>query len=144
MTKLDYSIATYRCDNPGCGDFDAKQAADWCDGEPCCPFCGNYEDAKHVGYRPAKWVSIALYETSQVYGGPEEGGWYYTYGDAVRGTVREFEAGDFPVAELYEEQMWDRAKANRNSFQHGYGGWTVRVTPEDQALHFPKNRPYYS
>ena len=143
MTKLDYSIATYNCDVPGCGDFDAKQAKDWCDGEPCCLFCGNYEDVKHTGWRPAKWVSISMYETQQIYGGSEEGGWYYTYGDAIRGTVREFEAGDFPIAALYEEHLQERVSKQRYS-QYGYGGFTVRVTAEDQALHFPKQRPYYS
>lgn len=48
------------------------------DGEDFCPLCGNEIGATE--HRPARWMSVAVYEISRNYGGPEEGGWYYDSG----------------------------------------------------------------
>ena len=58
-----------------------------------CPVCEN-EGARYTGEdRKATYWSVALYVTGQAYGGPEEGGWYYTAGNRVEtAKIRVFES----------------------------------------------------
>ena len=134
--RHDYTVLEYTCDTPACGRFTAREAlGDQYSGEVYCPYCGNNEGVEPV-YRPALWITVAAYETYRAYGGPEEGGWYYTTGTPIRGTAREFMECDYPVAEQYHDLLKLR-----------YGEFTdveVRVTTEAPAAPFPRNRPIYS
>lgn len=54
-----------------------------------CPVCGSTEcmDTDCIGgavKRPPGYWTVAVYSVDRAYGGPEEGGWYYTHGDIVR------------------------------------------------------------
>jgi hypothetical protein len=131
---MNYPIQTYFCDTPSCGTFRADQA-EFEDGRVYCPYCGNDEGVTDKGLREAEWATVAAYETDRVYGGPEEGGWYYTAGEPMRGTAREFHACDFPAAKQYEEHLRMRYADHRDVM--------VRVTPEQVARVFPRHRPSY-
>lgn len=117
------------------------------EGHVACPDCGNVLETI-FGQRDAetKWLTIAIYETTRVYGGPEEGGWHYTEGCLVKGTQRSFRRDDAPVADQYEQLCWKRATED-SAIKYRWGTdtrYTVRVFVEaDADSHFPQQRPYY-
>jgi hypothetical protein len=99
-----------------------------------CPECG--DEVAAIGEREADWVSVALYNTSRCYGGPEEGGWYYTMGSMVKPTLRCFD--NINDAQAYYDELSAR-NAGEIKFQQ------IRVYRETIApLTFPTNRPRYS
>ena len=107
-------------------------------------YCEQYSNlmVKHERDRPAKWWSVAVYETWQVYGGPEEGGWYYTAGELVNHAMVRF-FSDYQEAYDYTQELWlwclDENK-NRSDVKV-----TVKAfTEEMPGATFPKRRPHYS
>jgi rRNA maturation protein Nop10 len=94
-----------------------------------CPHCG--EEASCLRPCEPGYVCVAGYATSREYGGPEEGGWYYTAGVRADYTVRCFEVGDMPQARLYAERL-----GRDFSCVRVFGD---RVAPSA----FPESRPHY-
>lgn len=130
------TIYQYECTR--CGHITEKPNDDgygmYCPVEDCgC-------DVRYHGERPARWISVAMYETGRCYGGPEEGGWYYTAGDICPETVRCYEIGDLPQANLYESQLWGSARAMSEGDQR----YEVRTYCEKiPPMGFPSVRPRY-
>lgn len=108
-----------------------------------------------------KIVYLNVYETYDSYGGPEEGGWYYTSGDAH---------GSIPMEAIYDlrktggfqdehggveaffvdpEVLNTFEKHIRNLYGHRFVGrpnkrdHLVIYLEENPAEHFPRNRPHY-
>lgn len=97
-----------------------------------CPRCkGDEMIFDHT--RPAQWVSIALYSLDRVYGGPEEGGWYYDAGTRWDETLRCFDSSDFEAAEAYMRTLPNNSE-NRPRL------YCETVAPKA----FPETRPRYS
>lgn len=96
---------------------------------------------------PAKWWTVAVYTSYLVYGGPEEGGWWYSAGSLTEhGRVRFFD--DYPEAQAYQDELWDWVHAHntdRDLADRGDEKLVVRCTTEALPdTHYPQNRPYYS
>lgn len=97
--------------------------------------------------RPAKWWAVAMYETTEAYGGPEEGGWWYTVGELIEhGKIRYFD--NLEEAEKYRDELWDLAD-EWNKCARKEGDLETRYivqcyTERMVETHFPKKRPYYS
>lgn len=97
--------------------------------------------------RESDWA-IALYEMGLNYGGPEEGGWYYSTGNFQR-TVRvvrctRAQAGGYCA----RANGWlDRVQAGvrkPSSSIYGGGYYRARVEPAgDIPAYFPSERPHY-
>ena len=70
-----------------------------------CPDCGTEGNYEHTGQmKQFRFWSVALYETGQAYGGPEEGGWYYSTGNLVEPQkIRVFE--DVSEAIVYKNKL---------------------------------------
>lgn len=100
---------------------------------------------RHADDVPASWWTVAVYTSYPVYGGPEEGGWYYRAGSLTEhGRVRFFD--DYAEALAYHDELWKWVDEMNND-----PGWsreerlTVRSTTEALPdAHYPKNRPHYS
>lgn len=129
-------IQRYRC--PNC-DEEGDENRFWRDDEDRieCGDCG--EAAEHIGERTPSWVSVALCEVHRLYGGPEEGGWYYDAGYRIASTVRCFEEGDFPQVGLYEDLLRSRNPTPRGGQRHVVRTYAEQLPPES----WPKNRPTY-
>jgi len=93
---------------------------------------------------PAKWWTVAVYTTYQVYGGPEEGGWHYSAGSLTEhGRVRFFD--DYDAAQEYGYKLWEWVGEQNANRDRGDEKLTVRCTTEAlPETHYPKKRPYYS
>lgn len=127
-----YEVSRYRCIMCECVVEDVIE--DDYNSDVHCRACGDI--VTKMSPRRAEWVTVAAYETDREYGGPEEGGWYYTTGSPIRGTCREFLAEDFPQVEVYKETLRMKFSESRDVI--------VRVTVEEVASSFPKNKPRYS
>ena len=93
-------------------------------------------EVEPVGERPARWWSVAIYDTSREYGGPEEGGWYYT-----AGTLTHYERArifdDWREANTYVGELKAWLATQDSSLM-------IRCETEKMpARHFPTNRPSY-
>jgi len=92
---------------------------------------------------------VAIYEIDRAYGGPEEGGWWYTTGELQeRCKVREYP--NLAAAEAAAWHMNDwlqrmRSEAARDPGSMLYsGGWfEARVFDGPPPARFPQQRPYY-
>lgn len=129
---VEYTIIYYKCQKCGyCGSSHTFEE-DPVSGYTFCPACGSEETA-FDHHRPAEWVQVGVYELDRAYGGPEEGGWYYTTGTLLPETVRSFERGDFPQIKQYRELM------RRRYFDCGVMVYIECRAPES----FPSRRPVY-
>ena len=92
----------------------------------------------------AEWWSVAVYTDDRIYGGPEEGGWYYAAGQLVNhARIRFFD--DYAAARGYQEELWTSVEAENKARSHWDDRLTVRCTTEAMpATHYPLKRPYYS
>lgn len=131
------TITLYQC--PTCEAIgDAKR---WID-DPyqglCCGDCG--ENVKYSGERQSDYVSVAVYQCSRAYGGPEEGGWYYSEGHLIEETLRCFAAEDFPQIEVYRETLQRRYPDDTHNLDSFY---RIRTHDEKIVRHFPETRPVY-
>lgn len=90
---------------------------------------------------------LAFYESDRVYGGPEEGGWWYNTGDLVR---------VFKIVKGTENQAWAKArrandllghlqrhKRSTSSMAYSGGRHVVQVYENTAPSHYPTERPYY-
>jgi hypothetical protein len=85
---------------------------------------------------------VNVYLEDRAYGGPEEGGWWYDVGKAVRSTQVAFDLGALSA----EEQAWcDEENLHRRSDVGSVlseGRYAVRVE-DGPAADFPAERPHY-
>lgn len=108
---------------------------------------------------------LNIYEIGQAYGGPEEGGWWYTVGTPVES--KEFLNRDLKRMQERQEVLNTRFRKMKGEYSMGYGSldgvdsegngddrflmkggvWgrsNLRATIEDHpAEAFPEERPYY-
>jgi hypothetical protein len=128
--KLTYTIFENLCQDCDCTtEQDEHTSEHWCE---------NCQKAVKVNMieRKARYWTVAAYETSRAYGGPEEGGWYYTCGSLVAGTIRQFREGEDEESNSY---------INKLNNEFGGGEYITRIVYEKNAPdHFPKDRPRYS
>lgn len=133
MLYLSETIPVYRC--PSC--LIAGRASVWMEDEfvgMCCGDCGQEVKWSH-DEKPTYW-SVAIYETDRSYGGPEEGGWWYTTGSRIDPhKQRVFE--DITEALNYQEKLRSEYK---NEKCIDILGFTERL-PVDG---YPARRPVYS
>lgn len=97
-----------------------------------------------VSTRPARWWTVGVYTACQRYGGPEEGGWYYTAGHLVEhGRMRFF--ASYEEARVYQTALWAWVE-NENKARRGWDEQlTVRSTTESlPSEYYPLKRPHYS
>lgn len=137
------TVSIYRC--PECSKVGkAKQwLFDPCD-DLVCGDCG--EQVKWDSLKDATFISVAMYDITNQYGGPEEGGWYYQLGERMDETLRCYEAGDWPQAKLYFDQLMEEVKAAQSELGRRYGQprfhpryYCDEVAPEQ----FPAVKPVY-
>jgi len=99
------------------------------------------QEVKETDNIPAKWWAVAVYTSYQVYGGPEEGGWWYSCGELTEHSkVRVFE--NFEEAEKYYYELWEWVYQHNKSDSDNR--LTVRAfTEELPDMYWPKKTPYY-
>ena len=92
---------------------------------------------------------VGIYLIGEKYGGPEEGGWWYSYGELIR---------TIPVADgmKYERSVKAQQIASRMNRLFKYRRqkyrkmnivslrYEARVYSHSPPVAFPQNRPYYS
>lgn len=85
---------------------------------------------------------VNVYLEDQGYGGPEEGGWYYTYGEYLRTAIVETEEEAEKLKEYFENGEY--SNEGRPSMYHSNSQGEYRVRIEDQpGRSYPEERPYY-
>lgn len=81
------------------------------------------------------WKYINVYVTEQMYGGPEEGGWYYEAGDPL---------ASLPVHASTPQDVVDSMKAQLENRCRAICPGTVKsFTEEHYACSYPERRPHY-
>lgn len=112
-----------------------------------CSECGAlvYIDLENAE-APQKWV-VAFYDSDQVYGGSEEGGWWYHAGQLIR-VSREFD--DEEAAYIYCRRLndkldaWqDRAGVPKMSSVLSRGRVDAHVFHGAPPAHYPETTPHY-
>lgn len=132
-------------------NYDEYEGCYWCSEEDG----GCQGKMKWIRDDPAEFISIALYETHRVYGGPEEGGWWYDAGAASPMTIRNFppehwgtDDNDAGHAQWYLKYLqrqadeWNEQNRKDRSTELRYHA-TFYVN-ETAPGHFPAQRPVYS
>lgn len=141
MKFLSKTCEIYYRENDGVGHLYEENEVEWDDQQYYI-----YDlEGRRVEYhseRPAKWWSVALYTSSQAYGGPEEGGWWYSRGSLIEPWKIKF-FDNYQAAEKYRDELWEYCeKENKDLCDERV---TVRCFTEEMPDHyFPKTRPHYS
>lgn len=86
---------------------------------------------------------VNVYSTNRAYGGPEEGGWWYNCGEALR-SIR--------VPLKYVERVRERVQAAADRYNKGdyppgsvlCSGWISVRVERAPAEDYPQERPYFS
>ncbi len=100
-----------------------------------------------------KLYSVAIYLVDQVYGGPEEGGWYYTVGQLckdpefakyLRGFDDQEAAFDYAYSINHDDEYIISLNANRPSTHSVLSeGEFAAIVVEGYPADFPAERPHY-
>lgn len=144
LSYLYDEVTEYVCDN--CGYIAPSFDYEWDEysSAPICPSCSNQTHDNTQRIRKPTFWSVAMYEEGQAYGGPEEGGWWYRYGNLVNPEkVRVFE--DYAEAVAYHASLWDVAE--RENKENRYCETRLIAVGYTEAFpdaYFPKQRPHYS
>lgn len=89
--------------------------------------------------RPAWWVNV--YSVERLYGGPEEGGWWYDAGTPVASIECETEEEAEQIKTKAEKEYGPMAHGNIYSVQ---GGVQIRVHIEElKGVPWPARTPHY-
>jgi len=136
-------IMLYSC--PDCGRISVASGfiTDPYSGDLHCGECD--EVVEFHSSRKPEWFSVAIYEVSREYGGPEEGGWYYDAGTRVDETVRTFPHTPEGIedAEKYLDSLHALRFSDRRD-RWDSSVYTSRVYLETLPhAHFPRHRPVY-
>ena len=144
-----------------CGREASVETLIWDQYEECYWCSVNGEDdhdcdgrMKWLRDEPAEFVSIAMYTTHRVYGGPEEGGWWYDAGNMIPRTLRNFGPEDWGKdseeegsAQWYHKELQKQAygdnETNRRDRIEGRYLVTLRANKTAPGF-FPAQRPIYS
>ena len=130
---MKHTVTLYRCERCEHTGTSKQFTYEPYEGHYVCGECG--DPVVHEAERRADWISVALYERTREYGGPEEGGWYYDAFYLVTSTIRCFDAGDLPVAEQYRELLRMRNEPSNTA---------VQVFCEELPdVRTPRHRPVY-
>ena len=78
--------------------------------------------------------TVACYTVSRTYGGPEEGGWYYDYGNLLRRN-RAFPCEETALAFC--------SKLNRKLWSLGFDCVVAKVYKGEPPYSYPETRPRY-
>lgn len=111
-------------------------------------YSGEYYSGGHGGGtlkwqhdRPAEWWCVAVYTSDRAYGGPEEGGWWYSCGELVEHHRIKF-FDDYTKAYEYSQELWnwcfDQNK-DRGDVKLVVRGFTEQM-PD---TYYPKKKPFY-
>jgi hypothetical protein len=90
----------------------------------------------------------AVYLVDRTYGGPEEGGWWYTGGDLVR-TIRVFRAGQKQQAQAFCDQFQTHLDATLNRGRRpissvlSTGRYYIELHDGNAPEHYPTVKPHY-
>ena len=144
MQYLSETVAIYSIDKDGREPDGYQHDQVWIDddtGEVYAQAYGQDRRVYEVDKRPAEWFSVAVYTCVAVYGGPEEGGWYYDAGSLVEHHLIKF-FDKYDDADDYARELWNMcAEGNKD---RGDVRLVVRCTTESMPdTHYPKRRPYY-
>ena len=97
-----------------------------------------------------RYYTVRVYLQDQSYGGPEEGGWYYTCGEFVPDfghLTRAFKTREEALnyAESLHETILDDLNKKRPSQYSvlSQGVYLARVWDEEAPLGYPANKPHY-
>jgi hypothetical protein len=101
--------------------------------------------------RYSSYWAAAIYLVDLYYGGPEEGGWYYTSGERKIGAPYPFpiywNAGEKPTAALKVMDEWctqeNMGTPDIDSVL-SVGRHEVKIFRNQLPTHYPSKRPYYS
>ena len=89
---------------------------------------------------------LAVYEIDQAYGGPEEGGWWYSTGQLIRVLgVRRNEDDAYALARRLNGWM-DKMQSHLrpvSSMAYDGGRYQVEVHEDIPPPHYPQTRPHY-
>lgn len=89
---------------------------------------------------------VAFYEVNRVYGGPEEGGWWYDCGELVRlhGLFRSEDAAIRAAARANRLlDLVQRGHTRIDSVLYTGGRFRACVFDREAPGHFPEKRPRY-
>lgn len=93
---------------------------------------------------------VTIYETNQAYGGPEEGGWYYSCGHPCQRHLDFQQTFDTEEKALeYRDSLKDvlarlnEEEDNRPTSSVLCDGWLEAYVTEGLPRPFPEKRPYY-
>lgn len=145
MNWLSKTLPVYEHEHEHCVQRFRWDAVEHDDNEgPMVQVRGEWVPVRHADDVPASWWTVAVYTSYPVYGGPEEGGWYYRAGSLTEhGRVRFFD--DYDEAMAYQDELWKWVEDVNMRRDRGEECLTVRSTTEAlPAAHYPKNRPHYS
>lgn len=97
-------------------------------------------------------VSVAIYEVDRAYGGPEEGGWYYTAvpSDEFAIHTKIFKANDVDGIDAHREELSALANKINTDEQRKHpssvlsnGDYLAVGTREGYPSAYPESRPHY-
>ncbi len=100
-----------------------------------------------------KFIVVSIYEVNKAYGGPEEGGWWYTYGTPyidLAWMAKVFRVEEEQEAREYQAKLDEVCKVvNREEKRHPPSsvrcdGWlTTQLDFGHWPKDFPEERPHY-
>lgn len=98
-------------------------------------------EVKPSSERAAQWWAVAVYTSNRAYGGPEEGGWWYSCGELTEhAKIRFFDR--YQDAYDYSQELW--AWCLEENKDRGDEKLVVRgFTEQMPDTHYPKTRPFY-
>jgi len=113
-----------------------------------CPECGS-EDYIVIEKEP-KWFCVSIYLVNRAYGGPEEGGWYFTCGEPVeRAQVFLKTFWDFSQALMYRDRLqnalnicWNYGRPSISSVL-SQGRFEALIDEESIPKPFPQQIPHF-
>lgn len=121
MSKGIFQMSVWVCKQDGCGweGTDPEDDEDYLR----CPECGSIVKVSENSPRPAKFVSIAIYEVVRAYAGPEEGGRYYDQKYISYDHVEKLRVfTDLEEASAYYDEL-------QNGLEFG-SGWGLPTNPD--------------
>jgi len=90
--------------------------------------------------KKAEFVFVNIFNTYQEYGGPEEGGWYYTVGHCIK-SVRCIKGGPGHKATLdWAKKTYDNNK--RLSRYDSSNRYMIKIQ-NHRGIDFPQRTPHY-
>jgi hypothetical protein len=110
--------------------------------------CVAYADELRKDWTWPKYINV--YEVTQSFGGPEEGGWWFDCGtplESVRcDNEQEFDAATLILEKRYEVDEKNRWSRERQAGMHSCmpGAYSVMILVEDKfAEAYPQTCPHY-